>query len=156
MTKSKSSKPYDERTDHEKLHSSWKKARAQFKRKDWSASVTRVATAAEIATNIYVRGYLVDEYHLPWGFVDNLLKDTSGIFGKFLRLVQPIARQRETWTNIKKIQEKHIQLLNDHRNEVVHSGRFKNRGKAVEAFTHGLAVINTLTPFEAKGLEVPK
>lgn len=155
MNKSKSPKPYDERTDHEKLHSSWKKARAQFSRSDWSASVARVATAAELAANIYVRRYLLDEYNLPSAFVDSLLKDANGIFGKFTRLVKPIAVQRETWTEVKKIQKSHIEPLNDKRNEVVHSGRFMNRGEAVEIFTHGLAIIKTLASAEATGLNIP-
>lgn len=151
----KPKKPYSKRTDHEKLESSWKKARAQFKRKDWSASITRVATASEIATNIYVRGYLVEERQLPQEFVDELLKDANGIMGKFTRLIRPIALQRKTWTTIKKIQKKHIQPLNNHRNEVVHSGRFKKKEHVIEIFNHGLEIIKMLAPKEAQGLEAP-
>ena len=156
MGKSNSPKPYDERTDHEKLHSSWKKARAQFNREDWSAAITRVATSAEIATNIYVRRYFVDECELPLALVDRLLKDANGILGKYLRLVQPIALQRGTWTEIKKIQKPHIGPLNEYRNDVVHSGRFMNRGETLEVFSHGLAIVKALAPVEANGLDIPK
>ena len=48
-------KPYDERSDLEKILSQWKKLSGLVKRKEWSAAVVRAATAAEIATNFAIR-----------------------------------------------------------------------------------------------------
>lgn len=65
--------PYDERTDEQQLHSNWKKATKLFERSDWSACVIRVATSAEIATNIYVRQFLQIDFALAATVVNALL-----------------------------------------------------------------------------------
>ena len=154
MGKRKSKIPYDERSDDEKLESNWKKAKAQFDRKDWSASVLRAATTVEISANIYIRSFLIDGYDLPSTFVDALLLSANGIDGKFRRLVKPAAEVDGTWKEISKIQKK-IEGINKQRNSVAHAGKFKNRPDAKAVFQNALEVISTLAPNEAKKLELP-
>lgn len=146
--------PYEERTDDQKLESNWLKARGQFDRKDWSACVVRVATAAEISANIYIRHFLLTDHSLPPKFVDALLLGANGLDGKFKRLIKPAAEHRGTWNEIKSLQ-KRIESVNDHRNGVAHAGRFKNKKDAKVAFEHSLAIIGVLAPQESSKLALP-
>jgi hypothetical protein len=146
--------PYSERTDDQKLESNWSKACKQFGRNDWSACVVRVATAAEIAANIYVRQFLLVQHSLPTSYVDALLIGANGLDGKFKRLIRPAAEVLGTWAAIKTVQ-KRIESLHDHRNGVVHSGKFKNRLDAVTAFSDSLEIVRHLAPDESTKLALP-
>lgn len=154
MKNSKNKIPYDERTDDEKLVSNWKKATALFGRKDYSAAVIRVATSTEIATNIYIRHYLQEEHQLPEEFVNSLLFSANGISGKFKKLVMPASTCRGSWDEVKKIQKK-IESINRQRNEVAHSGKFKNKKDTKSVFKNSLEVILTLAPAAAGSLSLP-
>lgn len=155
MTKKEYSKiPYDERSDDQKLESNWNKARKQFDRKDWSASILRVATAAEIAANIYIRNFLIVEYGLPASFVDSLMISANGLDGKFNRLIRPVAMHKETWKELSPIHKK-IKALHDHRNGVAHSGKFINKKEAKACFRHSILIIQALVPDEARKLNLP-
>ena len=146
--------PYDERTDDQRLESNWTKGLKQFDRKDWSACVVRAATSAEIAANIYIRKFLLTEHTLPPKFVDALLLSANGLDGKFKRLVRPAAEHRGNWSDIKSLQKK-IESLNDHRNGVVHAGKFKSKKDAKSAFDQSLSIIRTLAPDESEKLALP-
>jgi len=146
--------PYEQRTDDVRLKDNWRKARKQFERGDWSASVMRAATAAEIAANIYVREYFVREKSLPQTIVDELLKSANGLDGKYRKLIRPVSLHRGTWSQMKAVQKK-IQDLNSHRNEVAHAGRFRSEKDARDAFLSSHLVIALLSPEDVKDLEVP-
>ncbi|HJU07293.1 MAG TPA: hypothetical protein VJ727_02295 [Rhodanobacteraceae bacterium] len=146
--------PYDERSDDKKLEANWKKVRGQFKRHDWSACIVRVATSAEIAANIFVRQFLVAHHSLPPRFVDALLLGANGLDGKFKRLIKPAAEHLGTWNQLKSLQGT-IELLNDHRNGVTHSGKFKSKQDAKVAFELSLKIIQTLAPQESSKLALP-
>jgi hypothetical protein len=152
--KRKSKVPYDERPDDEKLESNWKKGKAQFDRKDWSASVLRAATAVEISANIYIRRFLIDGYDLPDTFVDSLLMGANGIDGKFKRLVRPASEVEGTWKEMSKVQKK-IEGINKQRNGVAHAGKFKTNSDARAVFKNALEAIGALAPTEAKKLKLP-
>ena len=155
MTKEKVDKPpYDERPDDDKLNANWIKAKNLFERRDFSASVVRIATSAEIAANIYVRKFLIVEHELPSSYVDALLVSANGLDGKYKRLIKPAAALKNTWNDLKSLQKK-IQALHDHRNGVVHNGKFKSEPDAKVAFEEGLAIIKGLAPDESKKLTVP-
>lgn len=154
MGNRKSKVPYDERSDDEKLESNWKKAKAQFDRKDWFASILRAATAVEISANIYIRRFLIDGYDLPDTFVDALLLSANGIDGKFKRLVRPAAEVKGTWKEISKVQKK-IEGINKQRNSVAHAGKFKNKSDAKAVFQNALDAIRALSLNEAEKLELP-
>lgn len=144
MTK-KTKQPYDERSDDDKLKSNWTKAKGHYKREDWSACVMRIATSSEIAANIYVRKFLEGKYDLPDDFVDALLISANGLNGKFRKLITPAAKTEGTWDAIKPIQTK-VETINRHRNQVAHSGKFKNRPDAKLLFKHAIETINILAP----------
>jgi hypothetical protein len=146
--------PYVERTDDQRLESNWRKARGLFKRGDYSASILRVATSAEIAANIYVRHFLTNEHSLPASYVDALLFSANGLDGKFKRLIRPAAEYRRTWGALKKIQ-KQIESLHEHRNSVVHAGHFKQKAEAKEAIASSLVIIQALAPNESIKLKPP-
>lgn len=146
--------PYEERTDNQRLESNWRKARGLFKRGDYSASILRAATSAEIAANIYVRHFLISEHNLPASYVDSLLFSANGLDGKFKRLIRPAAEHRETWGQLKSVQ-KQIESLNEHRNRVAHAGYFKDKDEAKEAFASSLAIIQALAPNESAKLKLP-
>jgi hypothetical protein len=146
--------PYDERSDDQKLESNWVKARALFKREDWSACVLRVATSAEISANIYVRTFLTNEHKLPVAYVDSLLWHANGLDGKFKRLIKPAAELNDTWKTLKAAQKK-IEALHEHRNGIAHSGHFKSEQDARECFLLGLAIIKELAPNESAKLKLP-
>jgi hypothetical protein len=145
---------YDERTDDQRLESNWTKGRKQFARKDWSACVVRAATSAEIAANIYIRGFLLTDHALPPKFVDALLLSANGLDGKFKRLVKPAAEHRGNWNDLKSLQRK-IESLNEHRNGIVHAGKFKSKKDAKSAFEHSLSIIQALAPDESAKLDLP-
>lgn len=138
-------KPYNERNDDEKLLSNWKKAVSLFEREDWSASIMRIATSAEIASNIYIRHYLQERYGLPKDFVDSLLKSANGIAGKLRQLITPAAKSLDEWDEIKSIQQK-IDSINTHRNQVTHAGKLKSRKDAKVVFEHAIEVVGILAP----------
>ncbi len=153
-SKIKSKIPYDEKSDDQKLEANWKKARSQYERGDWSAAIIRVATSAEIAANIYIRKYLIDQYELPTQFVDSLLKSANGLDGKFNRLIHPAAKTSETWDKLKPLQKK-IESLHNHRNGVIHSGKFKKKADAKAAFKYAFEIIEGLALTESAKLKLP-
>lgn len=143
--KAKTKPPYDERSDDEKLESNWKKAKGHYDREDWSACVIRIATSSEIAANIYVRSYLQVKYELPVSFVDSLLVSANGLDGKFKKLIIPASKDEGTWEIIKPLQKK-IEFINRHRNEIAHSGKFKNKSDAKSLFQKATDVVSILAP----------
>lgn len=147
-------KPYDERSDDEKLISNWTKAIALFLREDWSACIVRIATSTEISANIYIRHYLQEQHNLPESFVNSLLVSANGVDGKFKRLITPAAKCLETWDNVK-ANQKNIETINKHRNEIVHAGKFKNKGDAEIIFTKAQSVISSLSPTVSEKLPKP-
>lgn len=124
-------KLYSERTDIERLQSSWKKLTGLMKRNEWSAAITRAATAAEIAANIAVRHELQEQRNLEAPFVDHLLKWANGLDGKLGKLLSPLHTTKERQKIFKSLRKK-AEKINDQRNIVVHSGNFMNEEEAKE------------------------
>jgi hypothetical protein len=147
MAKSKSDgserKAYADRTDIERLQSNWKKFNGLMNRKDWSAAMTRAATAAEIAANIAVRHELVEQRKLDAEFVDHLLKWANGLAGKLDKLLQPLHTSKERKVIFKKLKKK-AERINEQRNLVVHSGHFMNDVEAKEIKDLAQEFIETL------------
>lgn len=123
--------PYSERTDIERLESSWRKLQGLMDREEWSAAITRAATAAEIAANIAVRHELQEQRQLERPFVDHLLKWANGLAGKLDKLLRPLHTAKERQEVFEALKKK-AKKINDQRNLVVHSGNFMNREEAEE------------------------
>ena len=124
-------KPYSERTDIERLQSSWKKLTGLMRQSEWSAAITRAATAAEIAANIAIRHELQEQRNLEAAFVDHLLRWANGLNGKLEKLLRPL-HTTEIRQKVFKSLHKKAQKINDQRNLVVHSGNFMNEKEAKE------------------------
>jgi len=124
-------KLYSERTDIERLKSNWKKLQGFMHRNEWSAAITRAATAAEIAANIAVRHELQEQRQLEVSFVDHLLHWANGLAGKLNKLLRPLHTTNARQKIFKSLQKK-AQKINDQRNLVVHSGNFMNQKEAEE------------------------
>jgi Zn-dependent oligopeptidase len=124
-------KPYADRTDIERIQSTWKKLGGLMNRKEWSAAVTRAATAAEIAANIAIRHELQELRKIEPEFVSHLLKWANGLAGKLDKLLKPLYRSHEQKERIKQLQKSAFRI-SEQRNDVVHSGAFMNEDEAKE------------------------
>lgn len=140
MGKPVSRKPYDKRTDIEKIESNWNKIKGLFERREWSSAVVRAATAAEIATNLAIREELQHERKLDAAFVDSLLKWANGIQGKFSRLLLPLSKETDRYEVFRKLNSK-VKSINDARNSVAHRGEFKSKRVAKHIVTKARALI---------------
>jgi hypothetical protein len=119
-------KPYNERSDIDKIQSNWTKIRGLYDRGEWSGAVVRAATAAEIATNLAVREELQYTRDLDADFVDSLLKWANGIQGKFDHLLIPVTKGASNHSTLKQLKTD-VGTVNTERNGIVHRGQFKNR-----------------------------
>ncbi|MDD5557886.1 MAG: hypothetical protein PHN82_11680 [bacterium] len=145
--------PYSERSDIERLRSSWKKLSGLMQREEWSAAITRAATAAEIAANIAVRHELQEQRHLEAEFVDHLLKWANGLSGKLDRILRPLHTTKAKQKTLKSLQKK-ARRINDQRNLVVHSGNFMNKEEAEEIVSVAKEFIEKLVEAYHKGFKL--
>lgn len=152
------SKSYDERTDVEKIHSQWSKLIGLHDRKEWSASIVRAATAAEIAANLVIRAEFAQRSQFEADFIDSLLIWANGLRGKMERLVLKFPCEDQRQAELKKLFAL-AKDVNDVRNRVAHSGSFASRKQArdVESkarkFIEGM-VNPYVAGFELKALKI--
>ena len=126
-----STKPYEDRTDLGKCQSQWRKLQGLHSRAEWSMAIVRAATAAEIAANYAIRAEFNEQSELPKEFVDSILVWANGLQGKIDRLLVRLTDKTERAETIDKIKGVARQI-NKTRNDVVHSGEFKNENEAAE------------------------
>ena len=139
----KKSKPYDERSDLQRIQSQWNKLSGLHSREEWSSAIVRAATAAELAANFAVRREFETRSQLDRETVDSFLIWANGLSGKLDRLLGPLARNQPLHAKIKEL-KKAAQLINTQRNAIVHSGEFRNKSKAVEIIEKSRTFIETL------------
>jgi len=136
-------KPYEQRTDLEKVQSQWNKLSALHTREEWSAAIVRAATAAEIAANYAVRKEFSTRITLDPKFIDSLLRWANGLAGKIDRLLIPLSvgeKQNKTIKKLKTISEK----INNKRNAIAHQGEFCSEDEAKESIQLSREFIETL------------
>ncbi|MGP4686731.1 hypothetical protein [Agrobacterium tumefaciens] len=121
--------PYDERTDIEKIRSQWNKLIGLHERKEWSASIMRAATAAEIAANFVIRKEFEKHSRFNAAFVDSLLLWANGLRGKMEKLVLKFPAAETRKAELKKLAKLSTEI-NEVRNQVAHSGNFANSSEA--------------------------
>jgi hypothetical protein len=125
-------KPYQERTDLEKVQSQWHKLSGLHTREEWSAAIVRAATAAEIAANHAIRCEFGQQSKLSDQFVDSTLRWANGLAGKMDRLLLPLTKSsKEKHAKAKELQ-KLAQVINEKRNAIAHQGEFCNEEEAKE------------------------
>jgi len=138
-----SRKPYEMRTDIEKIQSQWNKLSGLHSRAEWSAAVIRAATAAELAANFVIRKEFEDRSTFSAAFIDNLLRWANGLAGKVDRLLIPLSAGRQQLKIIKKlkvISEK----INSQRNAIAHQGIFCNEDEAKDVIEQARHFVETL------------
>jgi hypothetical protein len=146
-------KPYGDRSDLERLVSSWTKHLGFMARDEWSAAITRAATAAEIAANIAVRSELETQRNLEKAFVDSLLKWANGLDGKLTKLLIPLPMSKankDVINNLKKLADR----INKRRNAVVHSGNFMNEKEAAEIQNYAREFVNSIIGIYHQGYSI--
>lgn len=122
-------KPYEDRSDLEKIQSQWNKLSGLHSREEWSAAIVRAATAAEIAANFAIRMEFEAKSQLSSGFVDSMLRWANGIAGKVDRLLINLTEGEKNHKSIKKLQSVSEQI-NKKRNAIAHQGEFCNEDEA--------------------------
>jgi hypothetical protein len=136
-------KPYQERTDLEKIQSQWHKLTGLHTREEWSAAVVRAATAAELAANFAIRQEFGKQAKVSKTFVDHLLLWANGLRGKLDHLLLPITKGRGRFNDLKTLQKLAVKL-NSVRNGIAHQGHFCDEDEAkkiiedARRFVHGI------------------
>jgi hypothetical protein len=148
-------KPYNERSDLEKLASQWKKLTALRDRNDYSAAITRCATAAEIAANIAVRHEFKSKSQLTAEQVNSFLKWANGLDGKMRRLILPLRFEGDTRNPFYRQLAERAEKINDYRNRIVHSGEFSNRDEARDAMVAAETFIEMLVGYYHQDYSIP-
>ena len=122
-------KPYEKRTDLEKIQSQWNKVTGLHTRNESSAAIVRAATAAELAANFAIRKEFASKSQFEKTFVDSLLVWANGIAGKIDRLLIPLTEGERHHKIITKLKSVSVQI-NKKRNSVAHQGEFCNPTEA--------------------------
>jgi hypothetical protein len=124
-------KPYNQRTDIERIASQWKKLTGLHTREEWSAAVVRAATAAEIAANLAIRREFALRSQFDERIVNHFLKWANGIDGKLKNVLLPLLEGQDKHSAVKKLY-KLAASVNAKRNAIAHRGEFCNEGEAAE------------------------
>lgn len=136
-------KPYEKRSDLEKIQSQWNKLTGLHSREEWSAAIVRAATAAEIAANFAIRKEFETKSQLSPSFVDSMLRWANGIAGKIDRLLINLTEGGKNHKTIKKLKSVSEQI-NKKRNAIAHQGEFCNEKEAKAAIQQSRDFIETL------------
>jgi len=149
MTTLANRKPYNDRSDLEKIQSQWVKLTGLHDRTDWSAAVVRAATATEIAVNFAIRQEFAARSKLSAPFVDSLLKWANGLTGKLDKLLLPLLRGDRNLKAVKSL-GKIARDINEHRNGIVHRGEFCSEERSAKIINECekfvLGIINIYDP----------
>jgi hypothetical protein len=121
----KPKKPFDERSDLEKLKAQWTKLHGLHGRDESSAAIVRAATAAEIAANFVIRKEFEARSQFDAAFVDSLLKWANGLDGKMTKLLDPLSKGQPRLARVAQMREA-SKAINENRNRIVHRGEFAN------------------------------
>lgn len=146
-------KPYEQRTDLEKIESQWHKLSGLHNREEWSAAIVRAATAAELAANFAIRREYQARSTLSAEFVDSQLRWANGIAGKVDRLLLNLTAGEKHYKIIKKLKAL-SDSVNKVRNAVAHQGEFCNEAEAKEAIAKSKEFIESLVQIYEPGFSL--
>jgi hypothetical protein len=136
-------KPYNERSDIEKIQSNWKKIEGLIEREEWSSAIVRAATATEIASNLVIRIELIELRGIDDALVNHFLKWANGVQGKFEKLIIPLVIGKNHEKEFKHLKSK-VYKINRIRNEIVHSGKFTNKNESIIIIEEAKEIINSM------------
>ena len=142
-TRNSNKKPYNERSDSEKIRSNWAKTCGLYLRGEHSMAVIRAATTVELAANLVVREELENTLKLPKAFVDHLLKWANGLVGKLDKLIIPITAGEDKEKAFKSVRNEVVDI-NLQRNGVAHRGEFKIKKTSSRVIEEARSIILSL------------
>ena len=137
-------RPYEELTDLEKVQKQWHKLSGLHTREEWSATIVRAATAAEISANFAIRKEFKLNSNFDPPFVDSLLRWANGLAGKLDRLLIPLSATDRAKNKKIKALKKVADEINTKRNAVAHQGEFCNENEAKVTIAQAKEFISTL------------
>lgn len=149
-----SKKPYNERSDLEKLRAQWTKLSGLHLRDEPSAAIVRCATAAEIAANYAIRTEWARQSKFDVTIVDQFLRWANGLHGKVTRLFVPVYFARPTKSKTGKALVASAEKINAVRNAVVHQGAFSNAKEAGAAIEESRTFINLIVGLSIPGFDI--
>jgi hypothetical protein len=136
-------KPYDKRSDIDKIRAQWKKLSGLHGRDEPSAAIVRCATAAEIAANLAIRKEFEKQTTFDAVTVDGFLVWANGLSGKMNRLLLPLRYGGARTAEFKRLAEL-AQKIHDIRNDVVHRGTFSTAKRADDVIEKAKEFVETL------------
>lgn len=148
-------KPYDDRTDAEKIQSNWMKTCRLYLHGEHSMAVIRAATTVELAANLVIREELENGQQLPKKFVDHLMKKANGLVGKLDMLIIPITEGTDRGKVFKSVR-KQVADINTQRNGVAHRGEFKIKKTSSRIIEEARRIILSLVQQYDVGFSIPK
>lgn len=152
--RAKRKKPYNERSDLEKLQSQWNKLSGLHVRDEPSAAIVRCSTAAEIAANYAIRHEWARQTEFDAAILDQFLLWANGLRGKIDRLFVPIYFAHPKKSKTAKALIVSAEKINKARNEVVHQGRFSNAKEAEEIITEAKRFIDMIVGLSVPGFDI--
>lgn len=150
----KSTKPYNERTDLEKLQSQWTKLSGLQLRDEPSAAIVRCATSAEIAANYAIRTEWARQTEFDEAIVDMFLRWANGLPLKVTRLFVPVYFATPDKSAIGKALKASAEKINTVRNAVVHQGAFSNPDEAEAVIAEARAFINMIVGLSIENFDI--
>lgn len=103
----------------------------------------RSVTTVELTANFIIRKELTEKRNIDEGFVDHLLIWANGIRGKFDKLIIPVCQNDAYLPKLKNLNKK-IQVINQERNRIAHSGHFSSRASAGTVMKDSKEIIEVL------------
>jgi hypothetical protein len=149
-----SKKPYNKRSDIEKLRSQWNKLSGLHSRDEPSAAIVRCATAAEIAANYAIRTEWARQTEFDEAIIDQFLRWANGLQLKVERLFVPVYFAHPKKSNIGKALIESAKRINTVRNSVVHQGSFSKAKEAEAAIAEAKKFINLIVGPSIPGFDI--
>ncbi len=147
-------RPYEARTDLEKIRSQWKKSTGLHTREEPSAAIIRAATAAEIAVNFAVRTEFERNSTFDPAIVDKLLMLANGFQTQLDRLLNPLVADPTFKAQLRRLKSL-CSAINSNRNPIVHSGAFSTQNTAEKVIDDAREFIETLIGHYEPGFRLP-
>lgn len=132
-------KPYEQRTNAEKVETNWIKTRGLFDREDWSLAIVRAAICLELAADLAVYVILFEQYETAK--IKSLLRACRGINKKFKNYILPSAVGTDLEQATQSLFDRASEVSRE-RNRICHGGTFLNDAEATAhlATAHGVLV----------------
>ena len=148
-------KPYNQRSDIDRIESQWRKLTGLHSREEWSAAIVRAATAAEIAANLAIRKEFAARSQFDAKFIDSLLRWANGLAGKIDHLLLPLNAGNQNRAKIQKLTSV-ASRINNVRNDIVHRGIFCNEAEARDVIGQAKIFIETLVQIHEPGFKLSR